>query len=52
MEQAWAEGQRKWLAISSRGNLSTAVDSEHYIYVDEPDLAVRAIQRVAAEAVS
>lgn len=52
MEQAWAEGQRKWLAVSSRGNLSTAADSEHYIYVDEPEVAVRAIQRVAAEAVS
>jgi pimeloyl-ACP methyl ester carboxylesterase len=52
MEQAWAEGQRKWLALSSRSNLSTAAGSEHYIYVDEPEVAVRAIQRVAAEAVS
>jgi pimeloyl-ACP methyl ester carboxylesterase len=51
LERAWAEGQRKWLAVSSRGNLSIAANSEHYIYVDEPDLAVRAIQRVAAEAV-
>jgi pimeloyl-ACP methyl ester carboxylesterase len=50
LEQAWAEGQRKWLAISSRSNLSTAANSEHYIYVDEPDVAVRAIQRVAGEA--
>ena len=52
LEQAWADGQRKWLALSSRSNLSTAVDSEHHIYVDEPEVAVRAIQRVAAEAVS
>lgn len=52
MEQAWAQGQRKWLAVSSRGNLSTAANSEHYIYVDEPEVAVRAIQRVADEAVS
>jgi pimeloyl-ACP methyl ester carboxylesterase len=52
MEQAWTEGQRKWLAISRRGNLSTAANSEHYIYVDEPEVAVRAIQRVADEAVS
>lgn len=51
MEQGWAEGQRKWLALSSRSNLSTATNSEHYIYVDEPDLAVRTIQRVADEAV-
>jgi pimeloyl-ACP methyl ester carboxylesterase len=52
LERAWAEGQRKWLALSSRSNLSTATDSGHYIYVDQPDLAVRAIQRIAAEAVS
>jgi pimeloyl-ACP methyl ester carboxylesterase len=52
LEQAWSEGQRKWLAVSSRGNLSTAAGSEHYIHVDEPEVAVRAIQRVATEAVS
>ncbi len=52
LEQAWAEGQRKWLALSSRSNLSTAENSEHYIYVDEPEVAVRAIQRIADEAVS
>jgi pimeloyl-ACP methyl ester carboxylesterase len=52
MEQAWAQGQRKWLAISSRSNLSIAANSEHYIYVDEPEVAVRAIRRVTAEAVS
>jgi hypothetical protein len=51
LERAWGEGQRKWLALSSRSNLSTATDSGHYIYVDQPDLAVRAIQRIAAEAV-
>jgi pimeloyl-ACP methyl ester carboxylesterase len=50
LEQAWSEGQRKWLAISSSSNLSTAADSEHYIYLDQPDLSVRAIQRIAEEA--
>lgn len=50
LEKAWAEGQRKWLAVSTRSNLSIAADSEHYVYLDEPDLAVRAIQRVAEEA--
>ncbi|MBB4908507.1 alpha/beta fold hydrolase [Actinophytocola algeriensis] len=50
LERAWAEGQRKWLTVSSRGNLSIAANSEHYIYVDEPELVVRAIQRVAVEA--
>ncbi|ONF63664.1 alpha/beta fold hydrolase [Amycolatopsis keratiniphila] len=52
LEQSWAEGQRKWLALSGRSNLSTAANSEHYIYVDQPDLAVRAIQRVVDEAKS
>ena len=46
LEQAWADGQRKWLALSSRSNLTTAAGSEHYIYVDEPDVAVKSIQRV------
>ena len=50
MEQAWAEGQRKWLALSSASKLSTATNSGHYIYVDQPDLAVQAIQRVASAA--
>jgi hypothetical protein len=47
LERAWAEGQRKWLAVSSRSTLSTAANSEHYIYVDEPAVAVEAIRRVA-----
>ncbi|MGW2158406.1 alpha/beta fold hydrolase [Nonomuraea sp. NPDC001699] len=50
LERAWAAGQRKWLALSSRGRLSTAADSGHYIYVDQPDVAARAIDRVTAEA--
>ncbi|ASR35706.1 hydrolase [Prauserella marina] len=50
LERSWAEGQEKWLAVSSRSNLSTAEKSEHHIYVDEPELAVAAIQRVADEA--
>lgn len=50
LERAWSQGQQKWLAVSSRSNLSTATDSEHYIYLDQPDLAVRAIQRIAEEA--
>lgn len=52
LEKAWAEGQRKWLALSSRSNLSVATESGHHIYVDEPELAVRVIQRVATEAAS
>ncbi|UBU09192.1 alpha/beta fold hydrolase [Nonomuraea gerenzanensis] len=50
LERAWAAGQRKWLALSSRAELSTAAGSEHYIYVDQPEVAVQAIERVAAQA--
>ncbi|GAA4135965.1 alpha/beta fold hydrolase [Actinomadura keratinilytica] len=49
LERAWAAGQRKWLALSSRGRLSTAAESEHYIYLDQPRVAVRAIERVTAQ---
>ncbi|MEV0146470.1 MULTISPECIES: alpha/beta fold hydrolase [unclassified Nonomuraea] len=50
LEKAWAAGQRKWLALSSGGKLSTAANSGHYVYVDEPDVAVQAIERVTAQA--
>ncbi|SEN35209.1 alpha/beta fold hydrolase [Nonomuraea pusilla] len=50
LEKAWAAGQRRWLALSSRSKLSTAAKSEHYIYVDQPEVAVQAIERVAAQA--
>jgi pimeloyl-ACP methyl ester carboxylesterase len=50
LEQAWSAGQRKWLALSSGSKLSTATDSGHYIYVDQPDVAVQAIQRVTSAA--
>ncbi|MEU4703847.1 alpha/beta fold hydrolase [Nonomuraea dietziae] len=50
LEKAWAAGQRKWLALSSDSTLSTATDSEHYIYVDQPEVAVQAIERVTAQA--
>ncbi|NBF00195.1 alpha/beta hydrolase, partial [Nonomuraea sp. KC401] len=43
-------GQRKWLALSSNSNLSTAAKSGHYIYTDQPDVAVKAIENVAAQA--
>lgn len=50
LEQAWSDGQRKWLALSSRSKLSTAAKSGHYIYLEQPDIAVQAIQRVATQA--
>ncbi|TDV56021.1 alpha/beta fold hydrolase [Actinophytocola oryzae] len=50
LEQAWSDGQRQWLALSGHSRLSVAADSGHYIYVDQPDVAVEAIQRVVAQA--
>ncbi|MER8071480.1 alpha/beta hydrolase [Streptomyces sp. NPDC094034] len=50
LERAWSEGQRKWLALSSRSKLSTAAESEHYIYLDQPEVAVEAIERVISQA--
>ncbi|WP_433475116.1 alpha/beta fold hydrolase [Spirillospora sp. CA-142024] len=50
LEQAWTAGQRKWLALSSRSRLTTAAKSGHYIYVEQPDAAVQAIQRVTSQA--
>ncbi|MFD0689636.1 hypothetical protein [Actinomadura fibrosa] len=49
LERDWSAGQHEWLAISSRSKLSTAARSQHYIYVDQPAIAVQAIQRVAAQ---
>ncbi|WP_260194503.1 alpha/beta fold hydrolase [Actinophytocola gossypii] len=49
LEQAWADGQRKWLALSSDSNLSTAEGSGHHVYRDAPDLVVEKIQKVAGQ---
>ncbi|MEU6785873.1 alpha/beta hydrolase [Nonomuraea angiospora] len=50
LEQAWTAGQRKWLGLSSRSRLSTAKNSGHYIYLDQPELAVKAIEHVTSQA--
>ena len=50
MEKAWADGQRAWLALSSTAKLSIAAKSGHYIYRDEPGVAVSAIQDVVTKA--
>ncbi|GAA2206700.1 alpha/beta hydrolase [Nonomuraea monospora] len=50
LEKAWSAGQRDWLALSGRSKLSTAAGSEHYIYLDQPEVVVKAVERVAAEA--
>lgn len=50
LEEAWAEGQEDWLDLSSRSNATTAANSGHYIHVDEPEVALQAIERVTAAA--
>ncbi len=50
LERAWSEGQCRWLGVSRRSRLSTAANSGHYIYLDQPDVAVQAIQHVVSEA--
>ncbi|BCL29528.1 alpha/beta fold hydrolase [Streptomyces aurantiacus] len=50
LEQMWSEGQHEWLGLSRRSSLSTAAGSGHYIYRDRPDIAVKAIQGVTAQA--
>lgn len=50
LEQAWTEGQRKWLALSGGSKLRTAEKSGHYIYLEQPDVAVTAIRQVASQA--
>ncbi|MEV2228461.1 alpha/beta hydrolase [Streptomyces phaeochromogenes] len=50
LEEMWAEGQEQWRAISGRSRISVAAGSGHYIHVDRPDIAVKAIQQVTAQA--
>ncbi|HUQ54493.1 alpha/beta fold hydrolase [Lentzea sp.] len=50
LEQAWGQGQRAWLGLSCRAALRTAAGSGHYIYLDEPQVAVQAVRRVVAQA--
>ncbi|GAB2518791.1 hypothetical protein [Nocardiopsis aegyptia] len=46
----WAEGQERWLAVSTRCDLGTAEESGHDIHVDQPELAAAAIGRVTVQA--
>lgn len=49
LERSWSAGQRAWLALSGRSKLSTAPKSGHYIYLEQPEAAVKAVQRVTAK---
>ncbi|MFB4289302.1 alpha/beta fold hydrolase [Nonomuraea sp. ATR24] len=50
LERAWTAGQRAWLALSGDARLSTAEDSGHHIYVDQPGVVVQAVERVTEQA--
>ncbi len=50
LENAWTKGQEKWLDLSSRSEPVVAADSDHYIYLKQPAIAVEAIEHVIAEA--
>lgn len=52
LEKMWSAGQQQWRGLSKRSVVSTAAGSGHYVHVDRPDLAVRAIQQVTAQAAS
>ncbi|OZM75384.1 alpha/beta fold hydrolase [Pseudonocardia sp. MH-G8] len=49
LERIWTKGQNEWLAVSSRSTLSVATESSHHIYLDQPDVAVQAVQRVVSQ---
>ncbi|MEV0934409.1 hypothetical protein [Streptomyces phaeochromogenes] len=46
----WTDGRHEWRALSGRSGISVAAGSGHYVHVDRPDLAIKAIQRVTAQA--
>lgn len=50
LEKSWSEGQRKWTEVSTRSRLSTAEKSGHYIYLEQPDIALKAVERVVSQA--
>ncbi len=50
LEEDWVAGQEAWLELSSNSELSTAENAGHYIHIDQPDVAVEAIERVVSQA--
>jgi pimeloyl-ACP methyl ester carboxylesterase len=49
LEPGWMEGQQRLAAMSSRGELIVARNSNHMVQTDEPDIVVAAIRRVAEQ---
>lgn len=50
LEKVWSDGQKEWLKLSSESKLTVAEKSTHYVYVDQPEVAVKAIQDVTSKA--
>jgi len=50
LEKYWGAGQERLAALSTRGELVVARNSNHMIQQDEPDIVIDAIERVLAAA--
>jgi pimeloyl-ACP methyl ester carboxylesterase len=50
LEATWADGQRKWLRLSTRSRMVVAPSSGHSIYLDQPSLTLQLIMRAISEA--
>ena len=48
LERSWTRGQHAWLRLSGKSHYSVAKKSGHYIYLEQPDIAVKAVQRVTS----
>ncbi|MFG3257154.1 alpha/beta fold hydrolase [Streptomyces sp. NPDC048172] len=48
LERSWTKGQHAWLKLSKSSHYSVAKKSGHYIYLERPDVAVKAVQTVVA----
>lgn len=50
LETIWAQGQRRWLRLSTRGRMVIARRSGHPIYLDEPSLTLHLIRQAISTA--
>lgn len=48
LEQAWSEGQQRWLSLSSSARLVSVDDSGHHIEIERPDVVIDEIVRLLA----
>jgi pimeloyl-ACP methyl ester carboxylesterase len=50
IQAIWSEGQRQWLALSTRSRMVVARTSGHYIYLDQPGLTLSLIRQALSAA--